>query len=111
MSSPFDGMGAALMASLGAEVTHFPAAGGQFPRRWQIRTYPDESFPGEDRPVLDAVAELKLPRTDLDLVTWGDNGDEVEDPAQGRFRIAAKRQTPNPGQDALITFDLEEVTP
>ena len=83
MSSPFDGMGAALMASLGAEVTHFPAAGGQFPRRWQIRTYPDESFPGEDRPVLDAVAELKLPRTDLDLVTWGDNGEEVEDPYFG----------------------------
>ena len=103
-------MGTVLAGVHGAPVTHRPAGGGQFTRRWIMRVYPDEAFPGEDRPVHSETAELRVPRAEAATITAGSEGDEIEVSDGTRYRITARIQTPNPGVDALIPFQLEEIT-
>ncbi|GAA5073494.1 hypothetical protein N0B44_15600 [Roseibacterium beibuensis] len=108
MASPFDGMGAALAGALGAPVTHLPAAGAPVTRRWHLRRYPEDFSLGEDRPVSGASAELRVPRDQLAGVAVGDR---VRDGDGTLYRLARRMETENPGADALIPFELEEVTP
>lgn len=107
--SIFDGLGAVLADALGAEVTHRPAGGGEVVRRWHLRVYPEDVFPGEARPVHDQRAELRVPRGEAAAITVGQAGDVVETEDGTRFRIVARMTTPNPASDALIPFELEEI--
>jgi len=110
--SLFDGMGAILVGALGARVVHRPVGGGAFDRVWHVRVYIDEAFPGEDRPIFSRRAELRLPRDQVDLVSAGDTaatGDVIETLAGCQYRIVAQIETPNPGADALVPFQLVEI--
>lgn len=104
MTSPFDGMGEILTGALGAPVVHRSATFGAEIRNWHLRVYPQETLPGDDRPVLGEVAELRVPRAEAEAVQ---PGDEIEAEDGSRYRIAAETPSPSPGRDALILFELE----
>lgn len=106
MPGPFEGMGTILAGALGAPVIHRPGFGMRAEKTWIVRTYPEEVFPGEARPVAGVEVELRVPRHEADEVS---RGDEIETAEGVRYRVGPRRPTPNPAPDALIQFELTEI--
>lgn len=106
MPAIFDGMGAIAAGVFGDPVMFYPAVGDPAEKAWILRETALDLLPGEPRSVAGSDVVLRVPRDQAVVVAIGD---EVTQGAR-RYRVAARIAPPLQGDDALVTFEMEDVS-